>query len=294
VRDADAARARFAGLLGAYQLVRRESGWLALAADLVVFAPDDDAGWRRLGREAWLLDRWRAAGVPAPRVVGEDAARRIQMRERLPGLTGDDLHSESGASPLYDGPLPDARARLDGAPLSAFGARLAASYGDLAARIHRAVAVADATAAGFGPTSRRTLDVDEAIAHLQATQASVAAKRAALRARDWLATLPPLDAVIHADLHFFNLCAAADGSISGVFDAGDAGLDAAATDLMYVHSLGSRFAAIALGVYGAIDVDAVRHAHLRAALDHVLGHGPGTPRHASIVGWATAAFERLA
>src|SRR5262249_11440364 len=109
-----------------------------------------------------------------------------------------------------------------------------------------------------------------------------------------LAAIQPADAVIHGDLHFFNMCADDDGSITGVFDLGDAGLDAAATELMYVHSLGSRFAAIVLEANGEIDVDDVRRAHLRTALDHMIWHGPGTPRHASIVGWATAVFERLA
>jgi aminoglycoside phosphotransferase (APT) family kinase protein len=290
----DSERERFAAALGVgFELSRRDAGWLALGADVVGLAADDDAGWQRLERESWLIARWRAAGVPAPRVLRVDATRGVQVRERLHGLTGHAIHSETEASPLYLGALPDARARLDDAPLSAFGARLAASYGELAARIRAAVSVADAGAAGFGPTSRRTLDLDDALARLRATQASSAAKAAAERARAWLAAIPAPDAVIHADLHFFNMCLAEDGSIVGVFDLGDAGLDAAATELMYVHSLGSRFAALALEATGAIDVEAVRRAHLRAALDHIVGHGPGTPRHESIVAWATAAFERL-
>jgi aminoglycoside phosphotransferase (APT) family kinase protein len=244
--------------------------------------------------EAWLIDRWRAAGVPVPRVLRMDAARRLQVLERLRGRTGDDVHRETGTSPLYPGAIPDVRARLEDAPLSAFGERLAASYGELAARIRSAVSIDEARAAGVDVTTRRTLDLDDAIARLHATTVSPVAKAAAQRARRWLAAIPPIDAVIHADLHFFNMCVDDDGSITGVFDLGDAGLDASATELMYVHSLGSRFAAIALEANPGIDVEDVRRAHLRTALDHLIWHGPGTPRHAGIVGWATAVFERLA
>jgi len=89
------------------------------------------------------------------------------------------------------------------------------------------------------------------------------------------------------------MCLAEDGSIIGVFDLGDAGIDAAATELLYVHSLCSRCVAIALDAYGAIDLDAGRRAHLRTALGHLIRHGPGTTRHPSIVSWITAAIERL-
>jgi hypothetical protein len=292
--DSQEARARFAAALdAAFDLSWRETRWLALAADRVAFAAVDDAGWRRLEVEAWLLERWRSAGVPAPRVVQHDHGRGVQVRERLHGLTGLDIHTESGRSPLYDRELPDARERLDDAPLSELGRRLAASYGNLAARIRRAVPIADANAAGLGLTSRRSIDVDDAIARLETSQASPVIARAARRARDWLVALPPPDAVIHADLHFFNMCVDTNGTITGLFDLSDAGIDAASQELSLVHSLGSRFAAIAIDAYGPVDVEAVRRAHLRSALDHVMWHGPGTPRHESIMAWASAAFERL-
>lgn len=285
----DEVRARFAAVLDApFEMSRSETRWLALGDEAVAFAADDDAGWRRLQSEAWLLERWRAAGVPAPRVLREDAARRVQVRERMHGLTGHDVEPR-----IWTGPPPDAWVRLDGAPLSAFGDRLAASYGELARRIRGAVSVADATAAGFGPCLRRTLDLDGAIARLQASSASDAAKAAAQRLRPWLAALPPPDAVIHSNLHFFNMCLADDGSIVGVFDLDGVGIDAAATEFLYVHSLGSRFAATAFAAYGPVDDEDVRRAHLRTALDHLLTFGPGTERHPSIVEWATAVFERL-
>ena len=56
-----------------------------------------------------------------------------------------------------------------------------------------------------------------------------------------LAAIPRLDAVIHSDLHFFNMCLADDGAITDVWDLGESGLDDAATELLYVHARGSRF-----------------------------------------------------
>lgn len=78
-----AASARIGALLAApFELSRREDRWLALGADVVGFAAFDARGWDRLVAEARLLARWRAAGVPAPRVLHEDAARRVQRRRR--------------------------------------------------------------------------------------------------------------------------------------------------------------------------------------------------------------------
>jgi hypothetical protein len=60
-------------------------------------------------------------------------------------------------------------------------------------------------------------------------------------------------------------------------------------------SLGPRFVAIAVGAYGRpLDMASIRRAHLRTALTHRLWHGPGTPRHASIIAWIAAAFDELA
>lgn len=283
------AQARFARVIGgAFDVSRRDARWLALGDDVVAFAADDDLGWRQLQREAWLLRRWRAAGVPAPRVLREDATALVQVRERLHGLTGDAVESR-----LFVGERPDAWARLDHTPITRFGERLAGSYGELARRIKGAVTVDEAAAVGIGLCPRRAIDLDGAIARLHASTASAAARAAAERARPWLAALPPPDAVIHADLHFYNMCCAEDGSITGVFDLDGAGIDAAATELLYVYSLGRRFADVALDAYGPIDLDDVHRAHVRIALDHLNWHGPGTERHAAIVDWVTAVLERL-
>ena len=57
------------------------------------------------------------------------------------------------------------------------------------------------------------------------------------------------------------MCVGDDGTITGLFDLSDAGIDAAAQELSHLHSLGSRFAAIALNAYGPIDVEDVVRAH---------------------------------
>jgi hypothetical protein len=288
------ARSRFESLVPEpFELSRRETRWLALADDVLAFGADGDAGWRRLEQESWLIDRWRAAGIPVPRVIRDDPVRRVQIRERLHGLTGETVEPRIYEGALRAGALPAVSDRLDGHALSAFGRRLAASYGELARQIREAVSVDDAKAMGLGMCSHRTLDIDDAIGRLHATAASDSAKQAANHARGWLTAVPPADAVIHGDLHFFNMCLAEDGSITGIFDLGDAGIEAAATELLYVESLGSRFMATALDAYGPISVDDVRRAHIRIALGHLIWHPPGSPRHESVVSWVSAALERL-
>lgn len=275
---------------GPVEVVRREDRWLALGVDLVGFAADDSDGWARLVAEGRLLARWRNAGVVAPRVVREDAERRVQVRERMHGLTGEVIEDR-----LFGGKRPDVQGRFaDDAPLSAFGERLAASYGALAAQIHAAMPVEQAAALGLGPRAR--VDLRAALALLR-DDASVAGTTidAVARAMPRLVIDTPATAVIHGDLHFHNMCTAEDGTITGVFDVGDAGVDAPEADLQYVHSLGPRFVAIAVAAYGRpLDMTSIRNAHLQTALGHILWHGPGMPRHASIVAWITAAFDRLA
>jgi aminoglycoside phosphotransferase (APT) family kinase protein len=278
-------RERFVGLVdGDFEVSRRTTRWLAIGEDVVAFAADDDAGWKRVTAEAWLFAKWRAAGVPAPRVIAEVPDRRVLVLERMRGLTGDEIHHEGPSSRL--GALPDVRARLDHAPLTRFGERLAESYGELAARIRRAVSIDEASHLGL--SSRHALNLDDVIARLAAKEAATVT-----RARRWIEALPPPNAVIHGDLHFHNMCAATDGTITGVFDADDAGIDDAATEFLYIHSLGAQFVERAVAAYGEVDLEDVRRAHVRTALGHLLWHGPGTPRHDGIVAWVSSVLERL-
>jgi hypothetical protein len=62
--------------------------------------------WVRLVAEGRLLARWRAAGVAAPRVVREAVERRVQVRERMHGLTGEVIEDR-----LFGSERPDAQGR---------------------------------------------------------------------------------------------------------------------------------------------------------------------------------------
>jgi hypothetical protein len=100
--------------------------------------------------------------VPVPRVIGADTGQRIQRRERLHGINGEAvepmLFGIVAPSSIARG-MPDGRLRLDEAcPLSAFGARLAESYGDLCARMHAAVSIDDARAFGLREKPRTAID----------------------------------------------------------------------------------------------------------------------------------------
>lgn len=281
-------RERFAGVIAEpFELERRDDRWLALGAEVVAMLCDDPG---RQAAEAWLLERWRAGGVPVPRVLVETDG--IQVRERLHGVTGEGIHREAGSSSLFV-ELPTLAGRLVDAPLTPFGERVADSYGDLAARIRRAVDPAEARAM-FRESDIRRFDLDAAIAAYLAADAPERTKAIAVRRRAWLADLPPVDALVHADLHFHNLCTAPDGTIAGLWDFGGVGLDAHATELHYAPSLGRQFVERAIAAYGPVDREAIDRAHLRTALDHVLYHGPDKPRHAHVVAWTTAVLDSLA
>ncbi len=286
---------RFAHL-GEVAVSRRDDRWLALGSDIVAFGADTDDEWKRLEVEAELLRRWSAAGVPVPRVIGIDTARRIQLRERMDGITGEAveplLFGIEAPSSIAPG-MPDARSRLDEAcPLSPFGVRLAESYGERCARMHAAVSVDDARA--FGIREKPRMDLDAALVCLGASPVERRLVERAVRAKRWIAEPPPITVVVHGDLHFHNMCLAADGTITGLFDLGDAHLDGPATELHYVHSLGPRFVAGVLAAYGApVDIELVKRAHVRMAIDHLEFVSPSAERYPSIVRWVTSVIERL-
>jgi tRNA A-37 threonylcarbamoyl transferase component Bud32 len=57
----------------------------------------DDEGWARLQREAALIAMLAAVGCRVPRVVAIDEIARIQVRSRLPGMSG---HAIEEVSPV--------------------------------------------------------------------------------------------------------------------------------------------------------------------------------------------------
>ncbi|MGE0401428.1 MAG: phosphotransferase [Kofleriaceae bacterium] len=307
--DVDEVRARLTPVLGdTFDLSRRDDRWLALSADRVAFAAGDEGEWARLSSEARLLDRWRRAGAPVPRVLDENPRVRVQIRERLDGVMGEivepllfgsaTLADLGRSSPLTraGAPLPwavpDGERRLDArCPLSPFGARLAHSYGELAARLH-SLSLDDARAAGI--TERPPMDLHAAVDRLRATSIDRSLVAKAERAIAWLAEVPPPSCVVHGDLHFHNMCLAEDGSIIGVFDIGDAHLDAPESEFHYVHSLGPRFVEIAMAAYGApLDEGQIRRAHARTALGHLVFVAEDSPRWPAMLAWNTAVLRHL-
>ncbi|MCA9623331.1 MAG: phosphotransferase [Myxococcales bacterium] len=220
--------------------------------------------------------------------------RRLGGGSRCEGLGG---WVGDGVVERIFGASPGAIDRYDpDTPLTAFGARVAAAYGRLAARIHAASPPRElARALGRRPA----VDVDGATALLRAYGAPPEVLATLSGARSWLGDATPALVVVHGDLHFHNLCLAPDGEIVGVFDVDEAGRDEAWADLQYVHSMGPRYVEAALASYAVescspVDAEAVRRRHLLAALDHLHAHPPGRPRHASVVRWVTQALRHLA
>jgi aminoglycoside phosphotransferase (APT) family kinase protein len=111
--------------------------------------------------------------------------------------------------------------------------------------------------------------------------------------RSWITERATPRVAIHGDLHFHNMVLSPEGDIIGVFDFGDAHLDSPEQDFHYAHSLGPRFLSLAMEAYGPLDEAHIRRAHLRTALEHFQYHGPGTPRHESIIAWVKAALVSL-
>lgn len=270
------------------EVTRREQRWLALTDREVAFVADDEPGWRRLVAEARLAERWRGAGLPAPRVVAELPGERLQVRERLLGLTGDLVEFR-----LFGVDPAGVDRYAERAPLTPFGARLAASYGELAARIAATTTAAEGAALGL--STHPPVDLDEAERHLFESAASRAAVERLAGYRAWLEAPTPLDVVVHGDLHFHNLALAESGEISGVFDLDAAAVSTRWTDLQYASGLGPRFLRRATEAYAAtsgvvVDDEAVRRAHLLVALGHLRWHLPGRPRHHRVVAWVEAAL----
>lgn len=292
---------------GGFELSRRDDRWLALGDNYVAFAADNDREWARLQTEAKLIEHYRAVGVPVPCILEE--RDHVQVRERLDGIMGEivepllfgsatiaDLGRISpftSAGTRLPWALPDGSGRLaDNCPLSAFGERLAHSYGELAAKLHGAIAVNEAIEIGI--TTRAPMDLDEALARLRTTSIDRALVAKAHAASAWIAEGPPPSCVIHGDLHFHNMCLAPDGSITGVFDTGDAHLDGPESEFLYVHSLGPRFVEIAMAAYGApLDEAHVRRAHVRTALGHLVFVGEDSPRWPAMLSWNTAVLTSL-
>ncbi|MEM1413527.1 MAG: phosphotransferase [Myxococcota bacterium] len=294
------ARARLRAVLGERAVAPELRGdrWLALGPDYVAFVACDEPAWRRLEAEEGLLDAWREAGLPFPRILIADAAQWVQVRERMEGpVHGDAVRDRifgvgepggpESADALTNRYAPDV-------PLTPFGARCAASYGTLAARIHGAAPAASALGAAIGPCVPK--DVEACLALLLERAPELG--RRALPALPWLLATPPGDTLVHRDLHFHNMVVDEDGTILGVFDLGDAGVDAAAAEMLYIHGLGPRFVAGVLDAYARergtpLRLEDVERMHLRTAIAHLDFFAPDHAHHPAILGWIAHALDHL-
>lgn len=272
-----------------FELTRRDSRVFARANDKIATVAHDELTWRRLRREAWLAERWCAAGVPAARVILIDDTVRMIVQERHRGRRVVELDSETGPR-IFEKKGASAHLRLADAELTAFGVALATHYGKLARNIRQAVTLREARDFHLPAVVRTSLDVDLALALLEASAASSRAKAKAKRLRDALAFELPPDAVIHGELKLANIYVS-DDAIVGVANLETAGVAYAATELGHTYWLGSRFASLALAAYGEVDVTGTRLAFLRQLLTGLVKNAPRTALHAAYVEWASAAFE---
>jgi len=97
--------------------------WVVSLGEEIAFVAEDDATWERLEREAAVLDRLR---VPAPRVVRRDRAARLQIRRKVPGLSGFEVEEVVFGRP---GKLSGPERYADGLAITPQGERLAADIG---------------------------------------------------------------------------------------------------------------------------------------------------------------------
>src|SRR5215469_17105677 len=67
----------------------RDWRWMVdCPGDRIAWIAEDEEGWARLRREGELIATLAAAGCPIPRVIGVDEIVRLQVRSRLPGVSG--------------------------------------------------------------------------------------------------------------------------------------------------------------------------------------------------------------
>lgn len=285
------------GGMGSLQVAWRDWRWLIEpeAADVIAFLSPDEAGWHRLRREAALLVRLAPTGVPAPDLIAENRALRLQIRTRVSGLVGREVERLCfGSRPLPD---PAARYRPD-CPLTSQGRRLAAELGSAVALMHRAVPVVEARRLGFGDRESEDWERVTAVLRVHAPDPDLLSALGHLRR--WEACLPREVVLSHGDVHLFNVGVdASTGALMGVFDFDAACIAHPYEDLKFVFSSGYQFAARALRAYGEtasreISLPLLKRFHLRAALAHFEHVAPGSGRFPQTLDWSRAAVRALA
>ncbi len=251
-----------------------------------------EPGWRKLRQEAFLLERLAAADLPVPAVAFENEDLRLQVRDRIPGIVGQDVERLCFGTAR----LPDAAARYGpDCPLTDRGKRLAEDLGPAVALLHRAVPVGEARAMGFA--DREPADWARVSSVLRTHAPDLIS--AVFHVQRWESDLPRETGLTHGDLHLSNVAVDPDtGSLSGLFDFDAACLAHPYEDLKFAPSTGLPFARRMLRTYaettgGQTSLPLLYRFHLRAALTHFEHVSPNSDRFPEIIDWSRAALGAL-
>jgi aminoglycoside phosphotransferase (APT) family kinase protein len=262
--------------------------------DRIAWIAEDDEGWARLQREAQLIATLAAAGCRVPRVIGVDVVARLQVRSRLPGISG---YAIEGL--VFGGSVrvPSAARYHHNSPLTEAGRVLARDLGAEIAALHR-VPVEDARTLGLRSTSYLTT-LDQIDRQLARTDLLRHLRAAIPRLRDWLAALPDDPVIALGDIQMHNMGVdAATGALVGVFDFDGAAVAHRLEDFKYLPSFGVAFTRVTLEGYSAaggppVCLDGVERFHVLSALEHFTFVDDASPRWAEIIEWSHAALDRF-
>jgi Phosphotransferase enzyme family len=262
--------------------------------DQIAWIAEDDEGWARLRREGELIATLAAAGCRVPRVIRVHEVARLQVRSRLPGISG------YAAEDLVFGEsvrVPAAVRYQDNSPLTEAGRALARDLGAEIAALHRAP-VEEARSLGLPRTSYLTT-LDQIERHLARSALIRDFRTVVSRLRDWFAALPDDPVIALGDIQMHNLAVdPATGALVGVFDFDGAAVAHRLEDFKYLPSFGVAFTRVTLEAYSAaggppVGLDGVCQFHVLSALEHFTFVDDASPRWAEIIEWSHTALDRF-
>jgi aminoglycoside phosphotransferase (APT) family kinase protein len=260
----------------------------------IAWVAEDDGAWARLRREGKLIATLAAAGCRVPRVIGVDEVARLQVRSRLPGISGYAIEGLVFGEPVH---VPSAVRYQHNSPLTNAGRALARDLGAEITALHRAP-VGQARTLGLRSTSYLTT-VDEIERQLARNALLRDFRTAVSRLRDWFAALPDDPVIALGDIQMHNMGVdAATGALVGVFDFDRAAVAHRLEDFKYLPSFGVAFTRVALEAYSAaggppVDLDGVGRFHALSALEHFTFVDDASPRWTEIIEWSHAALDRF-
>ena len=260
----------------------------------IAWIAEDEEGWARLQREGDLIATLAAAGCRVPVVIGADSVARLQVRSRLPGISGYAIEGLVFGESLR---VPGAALYQHSSALTEAGRVLARDLGAEIAALHRAP-VEEARTLGLRRTSYLTIldQIDRQLAR----SAQLRDFRAAIpRMWDWFAALPDDPVIALGDIQMHNIGVdAATGALFGVFDFDGAAVAHRLEDFKYLPSFGVAFTRVTLDAYSAaggppLGLDGVGRFHVLSALEHFTFVDHASPRWADIIEWSHAAVDRF-